>query len=442
MNGKTFSVQRYQGEHAGKFSMMEIVNNIPNGNAYLYDKNGILMMRWTMKNGKEDGVLRVYNKGKLSRKTEWSYFSKYNAQMPWFEFTLDGKEVMILEDMETGHTTYRGEFDNELNPHGYGIAYSRENGEVLKSGRYCKGKFISCHQKFEMEDGHPIMIEYDRNDLTLPPQPFQHPIYTGGYVYDRSKYEFVRDGKGTLYDKTNGLYMGVCEYRNGVEINSKEEEEARKSKMEFLTTEVNAIKQEMIALENMINEISTTTTTLLTNGLLAQQQVLSSVSSDIRKLQSGLSIMDTSISGISSEMSLLEESKTKNAMKVELCQGYEVMRGIEEIKVDKNRWKDNTITKLLICNLPRLKKVIIGFISFTHVRHFELSNCPNVQSLQVEEGSFNNVKSSGQINGNTGCCRIYGCSKLKTIEINDRAFWDYRELTIKGMERLLIKIGV
>lgn len=432
VNGRMFTIQHYQGEHSGEYSMMEMVNGVPNGDAYLYDKHGLLMMRWKMVNGKEDGTLRVYDKGKLSRKTEWSYFSKYPNIMPWFEYTSDGCEKMILEDMETGHIIYRGEFNELLNRHGYGIVYDSENGEVRKSGLFCNGHFASYHQKFEMEDGHSVMIEYDRDDMQSQPQPLQHPVYVGGYAYNQNDCIFVRDGKGTFFDKTNGLYIGKCEYQNGVEINSEEERKANQSRMEFFVTKVNTIQQEIAELKNAINVISTTTQTLRANDTLTQQRTLS-ISSDVRKLQSALSLMDTSISDISSEMSLLEVSKTKLEMKVELGQGYEVIRGVEKIEIADWQLTTSKITKLIISNLPRLKTINIGFNNFVLVRNFELSNCPKVESLFVGSASFNSAKSSGEIKGNSGSCKIHDCSKLESIEIVDFAFWDYRELKIWGM---------
>ena len=53
-NGITYHIIHYQGEHANEFAIYETKNGIYDGRAELY-KDGMLKIRWEMKNGKRDG---------------------------------------------------------------------------------------------------------------------------------------------------------------------------------------------------------------------------------------------------------------------------------------------------------------------------------------------------------------------------------------------------
>ena len=71
IQGKQYSIQQYQGEHEGEYTVMEVdERGVENGQAQLFDK-GILQLSWMMKNGKREGELTVYKKGVVDRVIRW-----------------------------------------------------------------------------------------------------------------------------------------------------------------------------------------------------------------------------------------------------------------------------------------------------------------------------------------------------------------------------------
>ena len=71
--------------------MIEIVIEQPNGFAFLF-QYGMMKMRQTMNNGIREGFHHVYNKSKLERETDWSYFTKYVEEIPWLEYGKMGRD--------------------------------------------------------------------------------------------------------------------------------------------------------------------------------------------------------------------------------------------------------------------------------------------------------------------------------------------------------------
>ena len=52
-----------------------------------------------------------------------------------------------------------------------------------------------------------------------------------------------------------------------------------------------------------------------------------------------------------------------------------------------------------------------------------IQNYPNLQSIVVKKNSLNNLKS----------LKIYNCDKLKTIQIEEDAFWNVKNVRIESI---------
>ena len=258
INGKEYLIEWYQGIHEGEYSQTEIVGNKANGDAFLF-QDGLKKLHWQMRDGRREGFLRVFQHGKLVRETDWSFFSTYHDEMPWFEPGKDGGEkVLVLEDVGTGHIVYRGEFkkvNEEFKRDGYGIEYDRESGEVMRSGFFRSNRFVCHHQKLIMNDaGEKTMYEYSRDDAgrRMEGNPlYAYPVYVGGYVYDELTCRLVRDGFGTLYDDS-GEYLRDCEYSKGVDVEL--EKEKRHSDEQSVREMIGLIVSEMAELRGELKE--------------------------------------------------------------------------------------------------------------------------------------------------------------------------------------------
>ena len=88
--------------------------------------------------------------------------------------------------------------------------------------------------------------------------------------------------------------------------------------------------------------------------------------------------------------------------------------------------------------LHSLKRIVIGYKCFGSVRVFELNGLSELEIVKIGYGSFNiwNSKRSD------GSCRIVNCPKLKSIQIGDDSFFDYRSFELNNLPSLQsIEIG-
>ena len=134
INGSQYLFQYYQGEHEGKYTIMEVdENGVENGKAQLFDK-GIIQLSWMMKNGNKEGELTVYEKEVVDRVIRWD--DLYDADPQGNDYHLkvivndeSGKELLEEVIVGSGVVVYRGEFDGESRKReGFGIEYDEESG--------------------------------------------------------------------------------------------------------------------------------------------------------------------------------------------------------------------------------------------------------------------------------------------------------------------------
>ena len=293
---------------------VEIVDGKPNGEAVLY-RNGIVHMSWNMKDGEHEGSVRVYASGKLDKETDWSNIENLPHEIPWFQSKEDGSKVMILKDNQSMQVVYRGECNDEFQRHGYGIEYSRENGEVLYSGSFEGNHLNAYHQLIVTENGKKEMVEYDRDNMCCVDYPSSHPIYKGGFFYDENTHTLLRDGVGQLISPSDGQYQCDCEYEKGKDVTVLEEErnaekKALIDKIESIQSEVDGMKRE-------------TTMALSLN----------------RKVLTEIDELEQTLGLIMSEMELLEDRITRENEKTILGDGYEVLRGIEIINIGNSQYQ-------------------------------------------------------------------------------------------------------
>ena len=104
---------------------------------------------------------------------------------------------------------------------------------------------------------------------------------------------------------------------------------------------------------------------------------------------------------------------------------------------DKSLNKPESI--ILPSFLHLLKQIVIGDDCFGIVRLFELDGLSELNSIVIGKKSF---RISGSERSD-GTCRIVNCAKLKSIQIGDDSFYDYRSFELTNLPSLQsIDIGM
>ena len=220
--GKQYSVQQYQGEHEGEYTVMEVdENGVENGKAQLFDR-GILQLSWMMKNGKREGELTVYKKGVVDRVMRWDDLREAGKEGDDYRLRAivndeSGKELLEEMIVGSGIVVYRGEFDGESRKReGFGIEYDEESGLEKRSGYFHNGKLVHVCQEFRKvkdEDSNNTkmeMIEYggEKDENNVNDYLNCCPVYIGDYAFDAKQFRFIRSGVGNVLNE----FSGICDW--------------------------------------------------------------------------------------------------------------------------------------------------------------------------------------------------------------------------------------
>ena len=251
IDGKNYSVQYYQGKHENEYTIMEMKDGIADGKAQLF-QYGILKLAWTMKQGKRSGVLTIYNEGKVEKEVLWDNFEK-NATEERVVWNGNNKQkTLTITDVKTGKRIYKGECNEHLERHGFGIAYHNETGYPQYSGYFVDDVLFHISQQvlaytpnnstdsandnpskststtnhspkysFTTSDLVPLgngrMVEYGGKSTESNTELIKAlPIYIGECVHCEESAMLLRHGRG----KDINMYTGICEnesnWTNGV----------------------------------------------------------------------------------------------------------------------------------------------------------------------------------------------------------------------------------
>ena len=208
VEGREFEVTTFQGEHCDEY----VVKDKKSGECCLYRK-GVLELSWREENGRKVDKFTLYEKGRGVRKESWK--SAWNREEHRYVEDCKGTMRMIIRRGEENHVVYRGGFDNEesLKREGEGYAYDEKSGRVLVHGVWKNDELLQILQEFESENE---MIEYEVSEGENVSVLNRRPVYTGSYVFDESKNEYLRNGKGNEIDLNSGVATSECEWWSGV----------------------------------------------------------------------------------------------------------------------------------------------------------------------------------------------------------------------------------
>ena len=114
----------------------------------------------------------------------------------------------------------------------------------------------------------------------------------------------------------------------------------------------------------------------------------------------------------------------------------ETVESIEETDLTCNDYEG---TELILKRLPKLKSIEIGEECFLTTRTFELDGLNALESVVIGRWSFTDaikyedVRNSKRTDGNY---TISNCAHLKSIEMGDVAFGDYRFFSLTNLPSL------
>ena len=364
---KEIVITTFQGEHSDEY----VVKEESSGDCRLFRK-GVLELSWREENGRKVDKFTLYEKGRVLRKENWLSLLG-NEERRYIENNAKGIK-MIIRRGEENHVVYRGGFDDEesLKREGEGYAYDEKSGRVLVHGVWKNDELFQILQEFESENE---MIEYEVSEGENVSVLNRRPVYTGSYVLDESKNEYLRNGKGNEIDLNSGVATSECEWWNGVlkdrvelfggwYVKGREEDSLRAGAVKAWTVGVHN-EVEWVSLLNDVKEIV--------------------VSSDCCNEES---------------VKVLDLSELKCLKRIEI--GDACFMHVDDMK----------LTGL------QLESVVIGMNSFTRKkyddgkdpnRHFYVKNCPSLKELKMGRYSFSDYT----------LCEIEDTPALEFIEIGD-----------------------
>ena len=208
MDGCTYILQCYQGNHADEYTMKK-------GRTVHLFQNGILKMAFEEDNG-------GYQIGEFTRFENGcaAFVQSFDEILDQHNFNRIVNHVrgerMEIYSHTTGRLVYHGEFNENRKREGWGIQYDEKTGEMLLEGMWKNNKLVQIIRKIE----GTIMIEFKENgDNTSAINRI--PIYVGGFIYDQEKESFIRNGRGSWIDEITRIATREVEWKDGVEVSGR-----------------------------------------------------------------------------------------------------------------------------------------------------------------------------------------------------------------------------
>ena len=117
---------------------------------------------------------------------------------------------------------------------------------------------------------------------------------------------------------------------------------------------------------------------------------------------------------------------------VRLAYCYDVFRGVEIIIIGNNQYSVISLNALSFSDLPNLKSIKIGELSFQYVCQFCIFGCSKLELLEIGNDSFAVNISKTKYVCNDRIVKIYNCVKLQSITFGSFVFKDYSQLDLHG----------
>lgn len=206
--GREYEIERYQGEHANEYCVYETKDGVRNGTAELFNE-GMVKMRWIMKNGVRDGKYVVFDNGVAIREGQWADVGKEEERV------IENRRYgLVMVIRVNGEIVYEGGYCSEMKRNGRGYEY--EKGVQKLCGKWRDDKLVAVSHRFINNDE---MIEYGE-EPSLDPL-YHRPQYVGGFVFDDMSGVMKRNGFGRVLNEMTGICEYESEWKEGVEKKGK-----------------------------------------------------------------------------------------------------------------------------------------------------------------------------------------------------------------------------
>lgn len=386
---REYELQLYQGEHAKEFTVCELKDGKVEGRCQLYNR-GIISLSWMMKNGKREGGITEYVKGKAVRRENWnSIFGRNDKRVIK---NVKNKLIMTIQykksdsekisDESFGNVIYQGEFDYEMNRNGRGIEFDINSGKELFEGIWEKDNLICVTREFDKDNN--TMIEYSETSSQAIWQ--QIPMYIGGYCFEDGS--IFRNGTGYLIDESSGAAIRESEWDHGIEIKGDDLYEGwyEKGIQDSIRNVINNLSQENMQTEDP-------------SSFFAQNKIEVIRSEQLHEID--INITD-----------LVVASNCGNHLSSLNLNSYSCLKSIE---IGDNCFF--SVKSFNLNGLKKLKRLKIGNCSFTQSKYcykedysksFHIVNCDKLESITIDEYSFSDC--SGQF-------ELRNLNSLKSIRI-------------------------
>ena len=386
VNGIEYELQLFQGDHSNEYLLSEMKDGKVEGRCQLFN-HGILCLAWMMKKGKRVGGITEYENGKVLQKINWDSVLG-NGERKVVENTKEGMVMTIRcrcenenedenEDENEEIVIYRGEFDDEMNRHGYGMEYDRESGKEMIEGYWEKDKLVRIVREFDADKEK--MIEYaEKSSVEIWNRI---PVYIGGYCIENGN-QFVRNGVGYLIDKTSGTATRESEWEHGKEKSG------------------GIDLYEGWYVEGMKESI---------------RSVLKNDNPGEMKTKPIESVHDKQIE--------IHNSTELNKMNLK----------VTELIIPSNCCND--LTELDLNRFEWLESIEIGDECFGSVKTFKIDGLNQLKSLKIGKNSFTQLKKDDwnrswneardKANNQSKSFHILNCKSLESIEIGEFSFSDF-----------------
>ena len=363
-NREEVEIVTYQGEHCDEY----LVREVKSGRCSLFYK-GIVQMNWKEVNGVRTGGFTVYEKGKALRSEDWNGLNEKERRC--IENCKHGLELVIEEN----GVVYRGGFDDveSMKGEGSGMEFDETSGRVLRCGMWKNDELFQIEKECESDE---VMIEYvveeGKENVSLLNR---HPVYEGGYVFDKEKREVLRNGYGYEIDFNTGTAI-----REGVWDRGVLKENVELFDGWYVKKEGSEVFDWGLKVEDLRVEIHNCYEWKNVSRRVTDLVIPSKCCNE-------------------AEWSVFDVSKLKWLKSIRI--GDECFENVNEVKVIGMKW---------------LNSVVIGQNSFTKRkysngndpnRHFYLKNCERLRELKIGCCSFSDYS----------VCEIESVPSLEVIEM-------------------------
>ena len=367
-NDENYFIQHYKPDHENEYTLIS-------EKEIRHYENGLLCGLWKLQDGKICGDFEVFEEGCALFRQDWSSLgNKYwvrtvNEEMGYVKEIVDSKTKKVI---------YRGDLDKDGKRRGRGFMFDSQSGELVLEGFWTNDSLRKIIRLFEGEK----MTEFKENGDNM--DAFQrHPVYVGGYKYNKSSNICFRHGRGYTIN-SEGIASSEGRWEKGIEVESM-----------YLINGWYRVEENPLS-------ISTETTTIYIPAYEFQYN-------DFLNLNQYKKVIEIRI----------EEYNFCNANRFKLDE----IDTLEELEIGRNCFFNSNISNQLnytfsITDCCNLRSIIIGSFSFKLFgSEFRLSNLPSLEILKIGvigDSSANFIRSNFVVKRKRVCfCLICRFGKVE-----------------------------